>query len=161
MIRSATQQDAPAIAAIYNHFIAETVVTFEEQPVSAADIAVRMAETLAAPLPYLVVEHDAQVVGFAYASRWHGRCAYRFSLETTVYLDPGRTGEGLGSRLYGALLERLRAEGFHAAMGGIALPNPASVALHEKLGFSKVAHFPEVGYKFDRWIDVGYWQCML
>ena len=100
----------------------------------------------------------ADVVGYAYAGPWRTRAAYRFAVETTVYLDRNRTGHGLGRALYGRLLADLRELGFRCAMGGIALPNDASVALHERMGFVKVAHFREVGFKFNRWIDVAYWQ---
>ncbi|MGH8166642.1 MAG: GNAT family N-acetyltransferase, partial [Woeseiaceae bacterium] len=97
----------------------------------------------------------------AYASRWHGRCAYRFSVESTVYLDPDRTGRGVGKRLYAALIDAIRDLSMRAVIGGIALPNEPSIRLHERLGFRKVAHFEQVGFKHDRWIDVGYWQLLL
>ena len=100
-------------------------------------------------------------LGYAYASKWKGRCAYRFAVETTVYLDAPAHGRGLGRRLYERLLAALRESGMHVAIGGIALPNPASIALHEKLGFRKVGQFEEVGFKLGRWVDVGYWQVML
>jgi phosphinothricin acetyltransferase len=89
------------------------------------------------------------------------RAAYRYSAETSVYVAQGQGGRGIGSALYKALLEELRTRGIHMAIGGIAQPNPASVALHESLGFEKVAHFKQVGRKFDRWIDVGYWELRL
>jgi phosphinothricin acetyltransferase len=161
VIRPATKEDSAAIARIYNHYILDTVVTFEEQVVPAREIAGRIERVLAASLPYLVTLKDDRVVGYAYAGRWHERSAYRFSVETTIYLDAAHLGTGLGSPLYRALLERLREKQLRVAIGGIALPNPGSVALHEKLGFEKVAHFEEVGFKFGRWIDVGYWQCRL
>jgi phosphinothricin acetyltransferase len=157
-IRDATAADAPAIAAIYNHYIRETVVTFEEEPVSGAEIARRVEKVQSASLPWLVAEAGGRVVGYAYAGPWHVRSAYRFSVEITVYLAADQVGRGIGSKLYEALFSRLRARRIHAAIGGIALPNDASVALHEKFGLRKVAHFDEVGFKFDRWIDVGYWQ---
>lgn len=161
LIRPATTDDVEAIAAIYNHYVAETIVTFEEQPVAAAEMARRMREVQARPLPWLVAEEAGSVVGFAYADGWKGRCAYRYSAEVTVYLDPAQGGRGIGSKLYGELLPALKQRGIHVAIGGIALPNPASVRLHERCGFSKVAHFTEVGFKFERWIDVGYWQFTL
>jgi L-amino acid N-acyltransferase YncA len=157
-IRMAAAADGAALARIYNYYIANTIVTFEETAVSAADMQVRVADTEAVQLPWLVAQSAEGVTGFAYASRWKGRCAYRFSAESTVYLEPGAIGQGLGTALYSTLLERLQAIGCHAVIGGIALPNQASVALHEKLGMHKVAHFSEVGFKFRRWIDVGYWQ---
>jgi L-amino acid N-acyltransferase YncA len=161
MIRAATSADAEAIAGIYNHYITHTVVTFEEEVVAAAEIARRMEEVRAASLPWLVAEQDGRVVGYAYASRWRSRIGYRFATEITVYLDPAHPGRGIGSSLYGRLFPLLQERKLHAVIGGIALPNPASVALHEKFGLEKVAHFKEVGFKFDRWIDVGYWQRVL
>jgi len=101
------------------------------------------------------------VVGFAYASKWKGRCAYRNSLETTIYLDPSVTRRGIGSSLYNALIQHVRSAGFHTVIGGVALPNEASVALHEKHGYRKVAHFEQVGFKHNRWVDVAYWQLLL
>ncbi len=161
MIRPATQDDSNAIARIYDHYIRNTAITFEEEPVTPADMADRIGKVVALSLPYLVSAPGDQVVGYAYASRWHERSAYRFSVETTIYLDPNRVGDGLGTRLYTTLLDRLKEQGLHTAIGGIALPNPASIALHESLGFRKVAHYEAVGFKFDRWIDVGYWQRVL
>lgn len=161
VVRSAVQEDADATARIYNHYIANTVITFEEKPVSASEMAGRIREVEAASLPWLVAVQGEKLLGFAYAGKWNGRCAYRFSVETTVYLDPVQTARGLGSRLYGELLPALDRLNIHAAIGGIALPNDASVALHEKFGFLKVAHFREVGFKFGHWIDVGYWERVL
>jgi phosphinothricin acetyltransferase len=114
-----------------------------------------------ASLPWLLWEEEGAVRGYAHASKWKGRCAYRHSAEVTVYLHPAFTGRGIGSKLYEALLADLRERGFHTAIGGIALPNPSSIALHERFGFRKVAHFDEVGWNFGGWIDVGYWQLLL
>lgn len=161
MIRTATPQDAEAIAGIYNHYIENTVVTFEEEPVSPQDFSRRIGDVLSASLPWLVAEQDGTILGYAYATPWKQRSAYRFSAEATIYLQHTSGGQGIGSRLYGALLPMLRQRGIHAVMGGIALPNSASVALHEKFGFRKVAHFEETGFKFGRWVDVGYWECIL
>lgn len=160
-IREATSSDAAAIAEIYNHYVNETVVTFEEEPVPAEEIARRIEEVRSASLPWLVAEEGQTVAGYAYATRWRVRSGYRFSAEVTVYLAPGHGGRGIGSKLYEQLFPRLQARGVHAVMGGIALPNDASVALHEKLGMRKVAHFEQVGFKLGRWIDVGYWQLIL
>ena len=107
------------------------------------------------------MEDEGQVVGYAYASRWKSRCAYRYSVETTVYLSSAATGKGFGSLLYEHLIAELRQRSIHSLIGGIALPNNASVSLHEKLGFEKVAHFKEVGWKFNQWIDVGYWELII
>jgi len=161
LVRSARAADGEALARIYNPYILDTIVTFEEEPVSAAAMAARVAEVTDLSLPWLVGERNGEVLGYAYATRWRTRVSYRYSAETTVYLEPGQGGHGYGYRLYVALIEALRATAVHAAIGGIALPNAASVALHEKLGFAKVAQFPEVGFKLGRWVDVGYWQRLL
>lgn len=160
-IRPATERDAHALAGIYNHYVAETVVTFETEPVTVSDMAGRIAETDTLSLPWLVAEASGDVLGYAYASRWKGRCAYRFAVESTVYLEPSQTGRGIGSQIYAALIDAIRARSMHAVIGGISLPNEASIRLHERLGFIKVGHFKEVGFKQDRWIDVGYWQLLL
>ena len=160
MIRSATTSDAAGIAKIYNHYVLRSTITFEEQAVSVTEMQQRVDEVLAG-LPWLVWEENEVVHGFAYASKWKGRCAYRYSVESTVYLSEGSTGRGIGSGLYKTLFAELRQHKLHTVIGGIALPNDASVALHEKLGFEKIAHFREVGWKFGRWIDVGYWQLIL
>jgi len=161
MIRPAQPADAAAIARIYNHYIQNTIITFEEEPVAASEMAVRLAAVSSVSLPWLLVESSGQVAGFAYASPWKSRSGYRYSVESTIYLDPARSGFGLGTLLYAALLDDLRQRPLHLVVGGIALPNAASVRLHEKLGFRKVAHFSQVGFKFGRWIDVGYWQLTL
>ncbi len=160
MIRPAQPTDAAAIAAIYNHYILHTAISFEETAVTAEEIAARMAAIQPA-LPWLVAERDGAVVGYAYASPWKSRAAYRHSVETTVYVDQHRGRSGLGSELYAALIVELQRRSIHSLMGGIALPNPASIALHEKFGFRKVAQFEQVGRKFERWIDVGYWELIL
>lgn len=160
-IRPATIADAPAVARIYNHYIAHTFVTFEVDEVTDAEMERRMKQVLALPLPWILAEGDGEVVGYAYANRWHVRAAYKNSAETTVYLDPNHRGKGIGSELYRQLLDLVAEHGIHTVIGGIALPNDASVSLHERLGFEKAAHYREVGFKCDRWIDVGYWQRML
>jgi L-amino acid N-acyltransferase YncA len=161
MIRSATQSDAAALAQIYNHYILNTIITFEEEAISASEMAERIAEVQKYTLPWLVLEEGEVLLGYAYASRWKARSAYRFSVETTVYLAQGQGGHGYGTQLYARLFAELAACGVHAAIGGIALPNPASVALHEHFGMDKIAHFKEVGFKFGQWIDVAYWQKLL
>lgn len=160
-VRPAVPTDVASIAAIYNHYVANTVVTFEEEPLPADAMAARIAEIRAQDLPWLVAELDGVVVGYSYANRWKVRSAYRFSVETTVYLKQGCEGRGIGKQLYGALLDNLRARRVHAVIGGAALPNPASVALHESLGFERVGTFRQVGFKHGRWIDVAYWQLVL
>lgn len=157
MIRTATCADAPTICAIYNHYVTDTIVTFEESPVSVDEMSRRIQATTAA-WPWLVVEARGKVLGYAYANQWKSRSGYRHTVESTVYVDPSQVGRGAGSALYASLMEMLRARGVHCTIAGIALPNSASIALYEKFGFRKVAHFRENGIKFGRWIDVGYWQ---
>ena len=158
-IRAASASDAEAIARIYNHHIRTGVATFEEQDVTTQDMGSRMAKVTALLLPWLVAESSGAVIGYAYAGKWRERSAYRFAAESSVYLDPRIAGKGIGTQLYGDLLQRLREnKALHTVIGGIAQPNAPSVALHERLGFTKVAHFKEVGFKFGRWIDVAYWQ---
>jgi phosphinothricin acetyltransferase len=160
-IRDASVEDAESIASIYNHFVLTTSISFEEAEVPVMEMAGRIADLQASGLPWLVAELDGVVAGYAYATKWRVRHAYRFSVETSVYLAPEKAGKGIGTALYEVLLARLRDGGYHLAIGGIALPNAASVALHEKLGFEKVAQFREVGFKFGQWTDVGYWQLVL
>jgi L-amino acid N-acyltransferase YncA len=160
-IRPASSKDADAIARIYNHYVENTVITFEEEPVSVQAMAARITEVQDLFLPWLVAEVEARVVGYAYAGRWKARSAYRHTVETTVYLERGQQGRGIGTSLYAALLPILRAQGMHVAIGGAALPNDASVALHQKLGFERVATFHQVGFKHGRWVDVAYWELVL
>ena len=155
--RRATAADAPAIATIYNHYVDHTIVTFEEAPVGADEMA-RRIEAVLRTHEWLVVTGDDVVLGYAYASRFRERLSYRYTAESTVYLAPQHCGKGLGAPLYRALLSRIFELGYRHAIGGISLPNDASVGLHERLGFVKVAHYPRIGKKFDRWIDVGFWQ---
>jgi phosphinothricin acetyltransferase len=160
MIRSCQPADAAAVAAIYNYFVTDTVVTFEETPVTVGEMA-RRIEELGRHWPWIVFEEHGVIAGYAYATDWKARSAYRFSVETTVYVAASHQRRGIGARLYGALLVRAKEAGAHTVVGCIALPNTASVALHEKLGFEKVGQFREVGFKLGRWVDVGYWQLML
>lgn len=160
-LRPASATDAAPICAIYNTYVTTTTITFEEEAVTEQDMAQRIADVSAAGLSWLVLEVDGKVAGYAYATKWRVRPAYRYSVESTIYLDQAFAGRGLGRLLYGALLDELRKRELHLVIGGIALPNDGSVALHEKLGFRKVAHFTEVGMKFGRWIDVGYWELKL
>jgi phosphinothricin acetyltransferase len=137
------------------------VVTFEEQTVTATEMIGRMDAVAAASLPWLVAEQEGEVAGYAYAGRWHSRSAIDSQSRAPFTFIRSSSGRGLGTKLYEALLSELRAKSIHVVIGGIALPNAASVALHEKLGFEKAAHYREVGFKFERWIDVGYWQKVL
>lgn len=161
MIRNATEKDAQAIAAIYNYYVETSIATFDVQPRSASYFVKRMAEVQQTH-PWVVFEgNDEAVWGYAYGAQLKPRKAYARSCEISVYLHPEAGGRGIGTMLYKALIDDLKNRGMHAIIGGVSLPNEASVRLHEKLGFKKVAHFKEVGYKFEKWIDVGYWQLIL
>lgn len=154
-VRPATPEDAAAIAAVYAHYVTQTAATFEEVVPEADEIARRMR--LAPRLPWFVAERD-DVVGYAYASHHRARAAYRWSVDVSVYLAPEETGRGTGPTLYDVLLTELAALGYVSAFAGIALPNPASVRLHEAKGFTHVGVFRDVGFKLGAWRDVGWWQ---
>ena len=157
-VRDAVCDDATAIADIYNHYVVTSVATFEEEPVSSAQMAERIQTRQDEGYDWLVAEQDEQVLGYAYSGRWMARSAYRFTVEVSVYVAETAHGQGVGRKLYDQLFARIRSGGFHTVIGIITLPNPASVKLHESFGLRKVAHYQEVGQKFDRWIDVGQWQ---
>ncbi|QMV16310.1 GNAT family N-acetyltransferase [Vibrio spartinae] len=157
-IRDTHLNDSAAITAIYNPFIRDTTITFEEQPLSVEQMSARLQKTLSTGFPCLVLEVDNEVIGYAYASPWHIRSAYRFTVESTIYLAPTAAGNGFGRKLYSALLDRLKQQGIKNVMGVIALPNLPSVRLHESLGFKPVGEFYDIGFKFNRHISVGYWQ---
>lgn len=158
IIRDAMLADVAEIARIYNWYVENTPITFEEQQVSNAVMGQRVG---AERHPWIVLEQGGRVLGFAYAGTFRSRSAYRFSVETTIYLAREAQGKGLGTRLYEALIDRLRDTPAHLLIAIIALPNDKSIRLHEKLGFEKAGHLHQVGRKFDRWIDVGHWQLIL
>ncbi|MFZ6751682.1 arsinothricin resistance N-acetyltransferase ArsN1 family B [Undibacterium sp. Ren11W] len=160
IIRPVKTADAEAICNIYNYYVENTTISFEEAEVAASEMSqriIRFSETL----PWLVIENDGIVVGYAYATKWRERSAYRFSVEVSVYLSPLALGRGCGTSLYEYLFDDLGKLGVHAVIAGIALPNEKSIKLHEKMGFRKVAHFSEVGFKNNQWVDVTYWQKLL
>lgn len=159
MIRDTNTADVDSICSIYNPYILNSIISFETEPVTETEMAKRISNN--GELPWIVYEENAEILGYAYAVKWRVRRSYRYSVESGVYLDSKSTGRGLGTMLYTELINRLRTLNIHVVLGGIALPNPASVALHEKFGFTKVAHLKDVGYKFNKWIDVGYWQLIL
>lgn len=161
LIRPAEVTDAATIAAIYNHYVEHTAISFEEQAVPVDEMASRITTVLQQDLPYLVAELGNEVVGYCYATPWKARAAYRYSVEVTVYVAATAQGRGLGYALYQQLFAALRAAGYHAALGGIVQPNPSSVALHEKCGMTQVAQLPDIGFKFGQWHSVGYWQLLL
>jgi L-amino acid N-acyltransferase YncA len=160
MIRSATLDDATGIASIYNHYVQNTVITFEEEAVAKSEMAerIRQGQTVGS---WLVAEVDETLLGYTYSAPFAARSAYRKSVETSVYVAHGQRGRGHGSELYGALIDYLRDQNLHCAIGLIALPNQESVSLHEKLGFRNAGELSEVGWKFSKWVNVGYWQLLL
>src|SRR5438876_328518 len=153
-IRLATEDDAAAIAAIYRPYVEQTRISFEEEAPQARDIAERMASPIH---PWLVAEDDRRILGYASTSPMRNRAAYRWSVETGIYLDDAAQGRGIGRQLLAAHLELLERQAFVTAIAGIALPNDASVALHEKLGFILAGIERGVGFKLGQWVDVGRW----
>lgn len=158
-IRAATPEDAEAIAAIYAPYVTHSSVSFEDEPPSAATIVERMTFSNGF-YPWLVgVSTDhGKMLGFAYATRFRERPAYRFAVETSVYMAGPLPGNGVGRMLYEALIDTLESQGFTQAIATIALPNDASIKLHEAMGFFRAGIHREIGYKQGQWRDVGLWQ---
>lgn len=154
------ERDAGALSELYNHYILNTPATFEEKPISPADAAGRVRAVYEAGFPWLIAQEgpNQALLGYAYAAPWKPRPAYRYCCEVSIYIAPGSEGRGVGSALYAELIPQLAEQGMHTALAGITLPNPSSIALHEKFGFHKVAQLEQVGFKFGSWIDVGYWE---
>jgi len=159
-LRAAEPGDAEAVAAIYAPIVRDTAISFETEPPSAQVMAARIETTLPTH-PWLVAVRDSDVVGYAYASEHAQRGAYRWSVNVSAYLAEAARGQGVGRRLYGALIPTLKAQGFRSAFAGIALPNDASVGLHEAVGFEPLGVYREVGFKLGQWRDVGYWRLSL
>jgi len=160
MIREIKLEDAPQVCEIYNYYIENTTITFEEDPITLQEMRERVVH-ITQKYPWFVEEESGIIIGYAYANRWKERSAYRFTVETSVYVRDAYRGRGIGTRLMERLLSYLKEANIHTVIAGISLPNESSVRLHEKLGFQWIAQFPEVGYKFGRWLDVGYWFCRL
>lgn len=156
-LRTASIDDAAAIAGIFRPYVEETPITFEETPPDADAVAERVERTLATH-PWVVAERDGRVIGYAYASRLRDRPAYRWTAELSAYLDRAERGAGVGSALYRALLATLDRQGFESACGVVTLPNPESVAFHESFDFERVARFPAIGYKLGEWHDVAWYE---
>lgn len=159
-VRQIVIGDAPSVQAIYAPYVTDTTVSFEEVPPDIIEVERRIAAILPR-YPYLVAEEDGRVVGYAYASEHRTRAAYRTSVDVTVYVSPGAQRSGVARRLYSHLLPAAASLGYHAAFAGIALPNLASVGLHEAMGFEPIGIDRQVGRKFDAWHDVGWWQRLL
>ncbi|MCG8582197.1 MAG: N-acetyltransferase family protein, partial [Bacteroidales bacterium] len=160
MIRPVKATDADCIAGIYNHYIDSSIATFELDLIDENEMLNRIKK-INAKYPFIVFEESNQILGYAYASQWKLRKAYMKTVESSVYLHPEAHGKGIGTKLYSHLIGELNSMDIHAVIGGISLPNDASVRLHEKMGFQKIGQFKEVGRKFGKWIDVGYWELVL
>ena len=159
-IRPVCPGDAPAIAEIYNYYITGTAITFEEEALPVQEMENRIRD-ISAQYPWLVREEAGQVAGYAYISKYKDRVSYRHTAELSIYLRNGLEGKGMGTALLSRLLGAIDRGKIHVLVSGITLHNERSVALHEKFGFAKAAHFHEVGFKFNKWLDVGYWELAL
>jgi L-amino acid N-acyltransferase YncA len=159
-IRLAIESDAEAIAAIYRPIVEATTISFESVAPTAEDVARRIADTTTTH-PWLVCERGGQIAGYAYASPHRTRAAYRWSVDTSVYVAREHQRAGVGRGLYVSLFAILAAQGYFTAYAGIALPNPASIALHESVGFTRIGVYRRVGFKHGAWHDVGWWQLTL
>jgi L-amino acid N-acyltransferase YncA len=154
-IRLASASDADAIASIYRPYVETSRISFEEEAPGGAEIAARMGSPLH---PWLIAEEDGRVLGYASSSPYHRRPAYRWTVETSIYLAPEAQGRGIGLQLLSRLIDLLTRQGYVTAIAAIALPNPASIALHERLGFVAAGTYHGVGFKLDEWADVSLWQ---
>lgn len=159
-IRHATATDAGALAAIYAPSVTDAPTSFEIEAPDAAEMA-RRVSTVLEHAPWLVLERNGAIAGYAYASRHHERAAYQWSVDVSVYVDRAHHRAGVGRALYTVLFALLRFQGFYVAHAGITLPNEASVGLHESMGFTPVGTYRDVGYKLGAWRDVGWWRLSL
>jgi phosphinothricin acetyltransferase len=154
------EEDAAAIAAIYAPSVVESAISFEVAAPTASEMAERVASVLGYA-PWLVCEVEGEVSGYAYASRHRERAAYQWCLDAAVYVSAAHQRAGIGRALYTTLFALAKLQGYYAVHAGVTLPNPASVGLHEALGFQRVGVYPKVGYKQGAWRDVGWWQLEL
>lgn len=152
-IRLAKRSDAAALLAIYAPYVENTAITFEYEVPTIEDFANRIEKTLGKH-PYLVAEEDGLILGYAYASTYYARAAYDWAVELSVYVSQDARGKGVGSKLYDELEGLLDQMGYMHFLACISLPNEDSLAFHAKRGYQQVAHFPKIGYKFERWHDI-------
>jgi phosphinothricin acetyltransferase len=159
IVRAATEDDVPRLTDIYNHYIAHSPATFDLEPMTIEQRREWFSHYApAGPHRLFVAEDDGFVCGFATSSPFRARAAYATSVETSLYCDPNRLGRGIGSMLYARLFDELAGEDLHRALAGITLPNVASVSLHQRFGFVKVGEYSEVGRKFGRFWNVGWFE---
>ncbi|MGE0682538.1 MAG: N-acetyltransferase family protein [Candidatus Binatia bacterium] len=156
-IRRAMAEDAERLAEIYNWYILNTIITFETDVVSPQEMEKRLQEKITTH-DWLVGEVNQELIGYAYYGSFRTRAAYNHTVESTIYLSQESLGKGFGRILYANLIESVKGCGFREVIGVIALPNPQSIALHQAMGFAEVGVLKGVGYKFERYIDVGIWQ---
>lgn len=156
--RKFTWSDVPAITAIYRHYVNETVITFETEAPSEAAMADRFGKMADLGHPVLIAEDEGKVVGYAYASFYRPRAAYRFSCEDSIYLSPDAVGRGIGGLLLGRLLEASKAAGFRQMLAVITAERANSIRLHERHGFRMIGRYEALGFKFDRWLDIVHMQ---
>lgn len=161
MIRPVDSTDIEQITHMYNSYIRTSLVTFEEEEVSTDEMERRIDKIKLNGFPFIVWQEGERIAGYAYANTFRERKAYRFTVESSVYLHPDFYRKGIGDKLYHSLIIHCKEKGYHAMIGVITLPNEPSVKLHEKHGFKKVGHLTESGYKFDQWADVGFWELIL
>lgn len=157
MIRKFELIDISQIVEIYNYYVLNSIITFDKIPFSIEEYTLKITG-ISANFPCIVFEENNEILGYAYANSWREKPSYNQTVESTVYVKNDIHGKKIGTQLYTELLKQLKELNFHAIIGSISLPNDQSIKFHEKFGFEKVAHFKEVGKKFDRFIDVGFWQ---
>jgi len=157
LIRKVRIEDAQQLVDIYNYYVLNSVVTFDDIPFESSVFEERI-KTIASLFPFFVYEENNEILGYAYANKWRLKPAYKHTVESTIYIKHTATGKQIGTNLYSYLLSELKKQNYHAIIGGLSLPNNGSIKLHENLGFKKVAHFKEVGLKFNKWVDVAFWQ---
>jgi phosphinothricin acetyltransferase len=160
MIRPVSPADAEAICAIYNYYVENTVITFEEEKVSVAEMENRI-QSVTPAYPWLVFEENEKLAGYAYVHRWRERASYLFSVEDSIYVHKDFSGRGIGTALLKTLLNEVKKTPIHAVVAGITMPNDRSIALHENFGFTKIAEFKEIGFKLNTWLDVGFWELII
>jgi L-amino acid N-acyltransferase YncA len=160
IVRAVVRNDASQIAEIYNHYILTSHATFELETIDEVEMNKRIGDTVDLGYPFFVAADGHRICGYAYARPFRPRPGYRFAAEIAAYVKHNDQQRGVGRQLYNGLIPQLFNDGFHSLIATIALPNDASVRLHESFGFEKAGHFREVGRKFDRWVDVGYWQLL-
>ncbi|NMH86322.1 GNAT family N-acetyltransferase [Flavivirga algicola] len=157
MIRPLNLNDTKELLDIYNYYVLNSIATFDDEVLSLDTFKEKITR-ISTNYPFIVFEEDNKILGYAYGSKWRPKPAYKHTVESTVYVKHDVLGKQVGTKLYTELLSQLKKQNYHIVLGGLTLPNDASVRLHEKFGFEQVAHFKEVGLKFGKWLDVGFWQ---